>query len=206
MNKWTSYEMFHAAVLCLVEYVIPEFFGKADAFWQTQGHNEQKFARTRSWGHGNRLGPRYLYGSKMANFPFIKTGYLVLFFHFDFWGTSNQQNWLIFSPDGDFSTAISNLVRLFWYDIPVQSYSLSKWPHPSKMAQKRRFLAFDDLEMPQYPKDMFLTTKIHVIITWWNTAGHFRDEFEPSRLPNMAQNSHSHPEKSRFGAVSHGNP
>ena len=122
-----------------IEYVIPEFFDKADAFWQTQGHNEQKFARTRSWGHGNRLGPRYLYGSKMAHFPFIKTGYFVLFFHFDFWGTSNQQNWLIFSPDGVFSTAISNLVRLFFYLAPNRNYSTAKSRKPPKTPQKPWF-------------------------------------------------------------------
>ena len=48
------------------------------------------------------------------------------------------------------------------------------------------------------PQDMSLRAKIHVIPTWWNTAGHIRGEFEPSRLPNVAWNSLRQPRKIPF--------
>ena len=169
---------------------------------QSQGHNEQKFQSIKSWGHGNRLGPRYLYGSKMAHFPFIKTGYFVLFFHFDFWGTSNQQNWLIFSQDGDFSTAISNQVRLFFYLTPNRNYSTAKSRKPSKTPLNPGFSHFMPIGGLHTPKNVPYyqnTVSMHVL-------GHTR--VHSTHFPWLGTVKHAPkcdpmaPKKSRFTTVS----
>ena len=74
------------------------------------------------------------------------------------------------------------------------------------MAQKRRFLAFEDLEMPQYPKICPWQPKYMWYPHDGTLLGTFKLRLSSHGCPTWPEMRQVGPEKSCFDAVSHRNP